>query len=105
MGLAYFFGGKVDAYGTLPQQTRIKFIRLARHTGDDSITQWHRILDGPTLHILDLVSALLQPFAAGELLHTRDINTVHTRPIIRQQGRQRSSHNLRSIHHTDRVSM
>lgn len=103
--LTYLFAGEVDAHSTLPQQARIKLVGIAWHTGDDGITQWHGILDRPTLHILDLVSALLEPFAAGELLHARDINTVHTRAVIRQQGGQRSSHDLGSIHHADGVSV
>lgn len=45
---------------------------------------------------------LLQPLAR-KLLHPRDINTIHTRPIIRQQRRQRPPHNLRPIHHANRM--
>ena len=43
-------------------------------------------------------------FASCELLHALHIDTINARAIIRQQRRQRPSHNLAPIYNADRVA-
>lgn len=94
---------KVHANSALSQKTRIKLIRLPRHTRDNHITQRRDILQTPPLQIHDLMPPFLQTLTACELLHTRDIHTIHVRPIVRQQRRQRPPDDFRAVHHTDRM--
>lgn len=93
---------KVHTNSPLPQKTGIKLILLPRHTSDNHITQRRHILNRPPRQIHNLMPRLLQPLAR-KLLHPRNINTINTSPIIRQQRRQRPPHNLRPIHHANRM--
>lgn len=94
---------KVDTNSPLTQQASIKLILLPGHTGNNDITQRRNILNRPPLHINNIMRTLLQPLPR-ELLHPRNINTINTSSIIRQQRRQRPPHNLRPIHHANRMS-
>lgn len=94
---------KVHTDRALPQQRSIKLILIPGHTGNNHITQRRNILQRPALQINNLMPLLLQPLATRKLLHPRDIHTIHARAIIRQQGRQRPPHDLRPIHHADRM--
>lgn len=51
------------------------------------------------------MSAVLQTLATSELLHTSNIDTVHTSAVIGQQCGQRAANNLRAVHNTDSVAM
>jgi hypothetical protein len=101
---AYLLAGEVDAHSTLAEQASIKLILVTGHTRDDNITQRRNILKCSTLHIDNLVSAVLQTLATGELLDTGNINTVHASAIIGQQRGQWTANNLRAVHDADSVT-
>lgn len=51
------------------------------------------------------MSALLQALATSELLHTGNIDTVHTSAVIGQQRGQRAANDLRAVYDADSVTM
>jgi len=50
------------------------------------------------------MSVLLQSLTTSELLHTGDINTVHTSSVVGQQRSKRTSHDLGSVHNANGVT-
>lgn len=101
---AYLLAREVDTHRTLAEQASVKLILVAGHTGDDNITQRRDILQSSTLHIVNLVPAVLQTLTTSELLHTGNINTVHASTVIGQQSGQWAANNLGAVHHTDGVT-
>lgn len=96
--------GEVNANSTLPQQASIKLILITRNTGDNNITKRRNILKSGTLHLMNLMTLLLQPLTTGKLLHTGDINAINASTVISQQCRQRPTHDLGPVNHANRVA-
>jgi len=94
---------KVDTDSSLTQQASVKLVLLPRHASNNNITQRRYILDRQSLHINNIMRTLLQSLPR-KLLHPRNIHTINTSPIIRQQRRQRPSHYFRAIHHANRMT-
>lgn len=92
---------KVDAHGSLSEELIVNLERITRDTRNDDIAMRQSVLQFPPLHVNNLMMSPLQSLTTSKLLHARDVHTVYTRSIIRQQSRERASNNLRSIHHTN----
>lgn len=55
---------------------------------DDDVAERHTLLEGPAFLLVNLVLAFPDAFASGELLNARDVDTVHARAVVGEQGRQ-----------------
>jgi hypothetical protein len=102
--MTHLLAGEVDTNSTFTEQASIELELLTRHTRDNNITQGDNVLHCRALKINNLVSVLLQSLTTSELLHTSDINTVHTSSVIGQQSSKRASYDLGPVHNANGVA-
>lgn len=100
----YLLTREVDTNSTLTQKASIELVLVTGNTSNNHVTERHNILQSLALKINNLMRSLLQPLTTSKLLHTSNINRVNTSAIISQQSSKRTTHDLRAVHDTDRVS-
>lgn len=92
---------EIDTHGPIPNQLGRDLELLPRHPANHHIAQRQAILQLPPDLLMHSMVRTLQPRAAREQLHVRDIDAIHRRAVVGEQRGEGAPDDLGAVDYRD----